>query len=162
MLHRLSPNLRRLLLSLTLMLSLSACATAQQRPQVTLQNLQIQHLNLFSQTFLVRLLVSNPNASPLAFRAGELRLLVDRQQIAQGLLSQPLQIPPYASKEVSVPVHANLFASATHWSQWSAQGSIPYELQGYLLTDTLVPIRVPIRVRGVLHLPSLPATAGAP
>ena len=162
MLHWLSPSSRRLLVSLLLAMSLSACAMPEHRPQVALQNLQIQRLNLFSQTFLVRLLVSNPNASALYFRAGEVRLLVDGQVIAYGLLDHPLQIPAYGSKEVSIPVLANLFASSAHWSQWTAQGSIPYQLKGYLLTAAVLPIRVPIQVQGTLRLPSLPATASAP
>ncbi|MCE5388342.1 MAG: LEA type 2 family protein [Acidithiobacillus sp.] len=149
------PNAWQVLLFF-LLLQVAGCALPSHPPQVVLQNIRIERLAWFSQTLKVELLLQNPNAQALHFQGGQVRLLVDGQELAQGLLSEPISVPAYGTTRMDVPVIANLFGSISHWGQWARKGAIPYQLTGYLITAGPLSARLPFQVKGVLHVPELP------
>ena len=102
-----APALAMLLASL---LFLSGCAGlgTETRPQVTLANLQVREVRALETVFLVELRILNPGDTLLNIRGIDCDLSVDGRHFATGLSGNPVDILPYSSVIVPVPVYASM------------------------------------------------------
>lgn len=101
-----------LLIALTLNL-LAGCTSLTKpwlAPEVTPTGLEPRGLGLGGQSFIVRLLVKNPNDRTLPIKAMTYRLYLEGEELANGSSELDRQIPAFGEQMLDLRVNSNLFA----------------------------------------------------
>lgn len=80
----------------------------QEKPRVSLANLQVQEIRGLETVFLVELRILNPDDTPLHLRGIDCELKVDDRPFATGLSGGSYEVPPYGSLTVPVFVYASM------------------------------------------------------
>lgn len=100
------------LLSASLLIFLSACATLNMEPpQVAVTSITPASATGLSTSFDVGLRISNPNSVSLPIKGMSYKIALNGAQVLQGVTNQIPRIPAYGTENVTVTVGANLLSA---------------------------------------------------
>jgi LEA14-like dessication related protein len=125
------------LLTLTLLLSLTACSSLGQRDPLHIDLVGIEPLpgQELEVRFALKLRVQNPNDSAIEFNGVAVQLEVNQQPLASGVSDQVGLVPRYGESLIRIPVSISAYSLIRQ--AWAAAGysgghDLPYELRGKL------------------------------
>lgn len=127
---------------------LSACATAPNlvaQPSVSLDAVELSKVRVNSQSFLLNLSISNPNAFSLPIESVRYRILFDGQTFASGNTPAGFSIPANGDGAFTLSVETDFLKSAGQITSLLSGGvpeHVEYEIQGSLRLD--IPLVQPV------------------
>jgi LEA14-like dessication related protein len=136
MLKRLLPTA----FTMAAMLALTACSALApkfNRPNVTVQSIELRGGNLLQQNFAVKLNIQNPNDRALPVAGMHVELHVDGEQIASGVSDHAVVVPAHGESEFDMSIKANVALALLKLTDKMNQhsDSIDYELTGAASVD---------------------------
>lgn len=141
------------LLALVALSGCSALAPKIEAPRLMLVSAAMTSGDLFSQTFLVRLHVENPNDRDLPVRGIEYELFLEGDSFAEGTTNRGFVIPANGETEFDLPVRTHFISSIGRLlSRLNGKQKVQYVLEGKVLTDVGIVKRVPFRESGTVDL----------
>lgn len=112
-------------------LLLTACATAWQKPQVSLAGVQLAGGNLLQQKLRLQLRVKNPNGVDIGVESLSFDLLVGEGRFASGQSVAPVLIPKHGEALVEVDAKAQVLGLLSRLPELTvADGKLHYRLKG--------------------------------
>ncbi len=148
-------RLIQIMLTITLLI-LSGCSSLSSRiepPRITLAGIEPLSMNLFEQTYKLKLRVQNPNDFDLPLEAMNYVLELNGSKFANGVSRQQVTIPAYDSAIVETEVISNLASLFSQIQDFAVKGT--GNLQYRLLGDVNVgnwDSRIPFEYDGELNL----------
>lgn len=152
-----SVLLNKLLSGLVLMVGLASCSALTSKPEsprVTLVGLKLVSVELLEQRYQVSLRVKNPNAFELPVRGIDFRLDINSQAFADGVSSQPVDVPAYGENVIELEVSSNLLQVFRQFQllQESESPGFEYRISGSMATGVYGQ-KLPFDYSGELQLP---------
>ena len=144
------------LLALTLLLTLSGCSTF--RPKIEplrlmIVNVGMTSVDVFSQQFLVRLHVENPNDREIAVKGINYELFLQGDSFAEGLTNKPFKLAALGETEFDMTVRTNFMSSIGRLiSRLNGASKVQYTIEGTVLTDITMMKKIPFRESGTVDL----------
>ena len=159
-----SVLLSKLLSGFVLMVGLAACSALTSKPEsprVTLVGLKLVSVELLEQRYQVSLRVKNPNAFELPVRGIDFRLDINSQAFADGVSSQPVDVPAYGENVIELEVSSNLLQVFRQFQllQESESPGFEYRISGSMATGVYGQ-KLPFDVSGELQLPESKQSGG--
>lgn len=144
---------------LVLAAGLGGCSTlapAIETPRLSIAGLAMPSTDLFSQQFLVRLNVENPNDRQLTVKAIEYQLFLEGDSFAQGSTSNAFVVPALGSTEFDMMVRTNFISSAGRLlTRLNGREQVNYVLEGTVHADLGLIRKIPFRRSGSVTLQGL-------
>lgn len=138
---------------------LAGCAsvpeTLVEQPYVSLNRLEVQRLDLDSQTVLLGFDVTNPNPFPLPVRALSYGVKLDGYRFASGETRGDFTVPAQSDSAFAISVELDLLKTAPrliHIVKDGAHRDIPYDLEGEFDVDVPFAPPVPFETSGTIRL----------
>lgn len=145
-----------LLLSIAAFAGGSACSSLGpkiQPPEVTLLSVAMTSADMFSQNFVVRVLVKNPNDRELAVKEIDYHVFLGGDDFAEGETTLPLTVPALGEKEFEMPVRTNFVSSLGRLlSRVNGQKKVGYVVEGTVKLQSGMLRKVPFRQSGEVDL----------
>jgi LEA14-like dessication related protein len=144
------------LLLLGLMALLAGCTAF--RPKIEPLRLMITSAgptstDMFSQSFLVRLHVENPNDREIAVTGIDYQLFLQGDSFAEGLTNRPFKLGPKGETEFDMTVRTNFMSSVGRlMSRLGGSRKVEYSIEGTVLTDITMMKKIPFRETGSVEL----------
>jgi LEA14-like dessication related protein len=134
----------------------SAFAPKIEAPRLMLVSAGMTSGDLFSQTFLVRLHVENPNDRDLPVRGIEYELFLEGDSFAEGMSNKAFVIPALGETEFDLPVRTHFISSIGRLlSRLNGKQKVQYVLEGKVFTDVGILKKVPFRESGTVDLATM-------
>lgn len=147
--------MKRLIICLFLSSFLTACAALQPEiltPKVSLTDLRLLNMGLFSQSYRLELNIQNPNAFPLPLNGLTYGLTLNNTPFAKGQANESVVIPSHGEKRLSLNVVSDLGSLLGQLKQWQTLGrSLNYKLDGELSLLNWAP-KVPFNYQGDIKI----------
>jgi len=122
-------------------------------PDISLVNVSMTSADIFSQQFVVRLHVQNPNDRDLPVKGFEYELFLEGDSFAEGVSNKAFVIPANGETEFDLPVRTNFVSSLGRLvSRLQGRKQVQYVLEGKVLTDIGLFSRIPFRQSGSVDL----------
>jgi LEA14-like dessication related protein len=138
---------------------LAGCAsvpsTLVEAPYVSLNRVEVQRLDLDSQTVLLGFDVTNPNPFPLPVRALSYGVRLDGYRFASGETSGDFTVPAQSDSAFAISVELDLLTTAPGLINIVTDGAhrdIPYDLAGEFDVDVPFAPPVPFETSGTIRL----------
>ena len=137
---------------------IAACASVSTHvdsPRVSLNQIEIQKLELDSQTVLLRFDVTNPNPYPLPIRSIRYGVELDGHRFASGESTADFTVPAQSDTAFAISAELDLLKTAPkliHIVRQGAHRDIPYELKGEFEVDVPFAPAVPFTESGTIRL----------
>jgi len=132
-------------------LSVAACSTKFERPDLTVIGIELTGGNLLQQTFLVKFQVQNPNQRALPVQGLHAELSVGGERIASGVSNRAFVVPPMGQTEFDMNITANMAAAIFKLANQHTD-SIDYELTGSASLDLPFMHELPFHQAGSFSL----------
>ena len=138
------------------LLMLSGCSAF--RPNVEPLRLMIVMVGMtsgdvFSQQFLVRLHVQNPNDREIAIKGIDYQLFLQGDSFAEGVSNKPFKLPALGETEFDMTVRTNFMSSIGRlMSRLNGAKKVQYTIEGTVFTDITMMKKIPFRESGVVDL----------
>lgn len=148
----------RMVLLAAVTATLGACASATTHvdsPRVSLNQVDVQKLDLDAQTVLLRFDVTNPNPFPLPVRSISYRVDLDGYRFASGESTADFTVPAQSDTAFAISAELDLLKTAPRLIQIVRQGAhrnIPYSLEGKFEVDVPSAPAVPFEETGTIRL----------
>ena len=97
-----------------LLVSLAACSSLAPKietPRLAIVSVSMTSGDVFSQNFLVRLNVQNPNDRELPVKGIDYKLFLQGDSFAEGMSNAPFVVPALGEKEFDLTVRTNFVSS---------------------------------------------------
>ena len=134
----------------------SAFAPKIEVPRLMLVSAAMTSGDLFSQTFLVRLHVENPNDRELPVRGIEYELFLEGDSFAEGMSNKAFVIPANGETEFDLPVRTHFISSIGRLlSRLNGKQKVQYVFEGKVFTDVGIVKKVPFRESGTVDLATM-------
>ena len=147
------------LATLSVFMALSGCSALAPKietPRLMLVSAAMTSGDLFSQTFLVRLHVENPNDRELPVRGMEYELFLEGDSFAEGTSNRAFVIPANGETEFDLPVRTHFISSIGRLlSRLNGKQKVQYVLEGKVHTDLGILKKVPFRESGTVDLATM-------
>jgi LEA14-like dessication related protein len=125
-------------------------------PRLSLVNVSMTSADIFSQQFLVRLHVQNPNDRDLPVNGIDYELFLEGDSFAEGVSNKAFVVPALGETEFELPVRTNFVSSLGRLvSRLQGRKQVQYVLEGKVLTDIGVFNKIPFRETGSVDLTTL-------
>lgn len=125
-------------------------------PRLSLVNVSMTSADIFSQQFIVRLHVQNPNDRDLPVNGIDYKLFLEGDSFAEGVSNQRFVIPANGETEFDLPVRTNFVSSLGRLvSRLQGRKQMQYVLEGKVLTDIGLLNRIPFRESGSVDLTTI-------
>jgi LEA14-like dessication related protein len=137
---------------------IGGCALAPklEAPRLSLVNVSMTSADIFSQQFLVRLNVQNPNDRDLPVKGIDYELFLEGDSFAEGVSNKSFVIPALGETEFELPVRTNFVSSLGRLvSRLQGRKQVQYVLEGKVLTDIGMFNKIPFRESGSVDLTTL-------
>jgi len=106
--------------------------------------------DMFSQSFLVRLHVENPNDREIAVKGIDYQLFLQGDSFAEGLTNRPFKLAAKGETEFDMTVRTNFMSSIGRLvSRLNGARKVDYSIEGTVLTDIK---KIPFRETGTVEL----------
>lgn len=144
------------LLALAALLALSGCSAF--RPKVDPLRLMVvtagmTSSDVFSQQFLVRLHVENPNDREIGVTGIKYELFFQGDSFAEGLTNKPFKLPAKGETEFDMTVRTNFMSSIGRLvSRLNGRNKVEYSIEGTIFTDISRMKKIPFRETGSVDL----------
>lgn len=149
--------MRTMLLCLFVMLG--GCASL--RPQIETPRLAIVQVamtsaDIFSQQFLVRMNVQNPNDRELVIRGLDYELFLEGDRFAEGVSNESFVLPALGEAEFEMTVRTNFVSGIGRLlSRLGSRSQVNYVVEGKVFTDIAFFKKIPFRESGSVDLSKL-------
>lgn len=138
------------------LLALSGCSSLGPKiepPRLTIVRVAMTSADIFSQQFLVRLNVENPNDRELPVRGIEYELFLEGDSFAEGASNRSFVIPALGETEFDMTVRTNFVSGIGRLlSRLNGRTQVQYVLEGKVLTDLGMVKRIPFQQSGTVSL----------
>ncbi len=138
------------------LLTLAGCAAFAPKleaPRLALVSAAMTSGDIFSQTFLVRMNVENPNDRDLPVRGIDYQLFLEGDSFAEGVTPKPFVIPANGETEFDITVRTNFVSSIGRLlSRLQGKQKVQYVIEGKVLTDIGMLKKLPFRESGEVEL----------
>jgi LEA14-like dessication related protein len=125
-------------------------------PRLMLVSAAMTSGDLFSQTFLVRLHVENPNDRELPVRGIEYELFLQGDSFAEGLSNKSFVVPARGETEFDLTLRTNFVSGIGRLlSRLGGKDKVEYVLEGKVLTDLGIVKKIPFRESGTVNLTTM-------
>jgi len=135
---------------------LSGCSAF--RPNVEPLRLMIINVGMtsgdvFSQQFLVRLHVQNPNDREVAIKGIDYELFLQGDSFAKGVTNKAFKLAALGETEFDMTVRTNFMSSIGRlMSRLNGAKKVEYTIEGTVFTDITMMKKIPFRESGVVDL----------
>jgi len=134
----------------------SAFAPKIEAPRLMLVSAAMTSGDIFSQTFLVRLHVQNPNDRDLPIRGIDYQLFLEGDSFAEGVSNKPFVVPALGETEFDMTVRTNFVSGIGRLlSRLSGRDRVEYLFEGKVLTDVGMIRKIPFQERGTIPLATI-------
>jgi LEA14-like dessication related protein len=141
---------------LALALTLSSCAAFGPKldvPRLTLVRIAMTSADIFTQQFLVRVHVENPNDRELPIRGIDYKLFLEGDSFAEGLSNKPFTVPAMGETEFDMMVRTNFVSGIGRlMSRLNGRDQVQYVVEGKVLTDISMAKKIPFQETGTVSL----------
>ena len=140
------------------LLSMGGCGLTPklEAPRLSLVNVSMTSADIFSQRFIVRMHVQNPNARDLPVNGIDYKLFLEGDSFAEGVSNKAFVIPALGETEFELPVTTNFVSSLGRLvSRLQGRKQVEYVLEGKVLTDIGMFNKIPFRESGSVDLTTL-------
>lgn len=138
------------------LLALSGCsalAPKLEAPRLALISAAMTSGDMFSQTFLVRMNVQNPNDREIPVRGIDYRLFLEGDSFAEGVTPKAFVVPANGETEFDITVRTNFVSSIGRLlSRLNGKDRVNYVIEGKVLTDISMFKKIPFRESGTVSL----------
>jgi LEA14-like dessication related protein len=125
-------------------------------PRLSLVNVSMTSADIFSQRFIVKLHVQNPNDRELPVNGIDYELFLEGDSFAEGVSNKSFVIPALGETEFELPVTTNFVSSLGRLvSRLQGRKQVQYVLEGKVLTDIGMFNKIPFRESGSVDLTTL-------
>jgi LEA14-like dessication related protein len=136
--------------------ALSACSALRPEmevPRLTLVRIAMTSADVFNQTFLVRVLVENPNDAELPIKGLDYKLFLEGDSFAEGVSNKPFTVPAKGEKEFDMTVRTNFMSGVARLlSRLNGRDQVQYVVEGKVLTDISMMKKIPFQESGTVNL----------
>lgn len=131
----------------------SALAPKLEAPRLALVSAAMTSGDIFSQTFLVRMNVQNPNDRDLPIRGIDYQLFLEGDSFAEGVTPKAFVVPANGETEFDISVRTNFVSSIGRLlTRLQGKQKVEYVIEGKVLTDIGLLKKIPFRESGVVDL----------
>ncbi len=138
------------------LLALSGCsafAPKLEAPRLALVSAAMTSGDIFSQTFLVRMNVQNPNDRELPVRGIDYQLFLEGDSFAEGVTPKSFVVPANGEIEFDITMRTNFVSSIGRLlSRLHGKDKVSYVIEGKVLTDISMLKKIPFRESGTVDL----------
>jgi len=145
--------MRKSLSWLVLLVCTAACAPKFERPNLSVVSIEMQHGNLFQQSFQVKFQIQNPNDRSLPVSGLHADLSVAGERIASGVSDRAFVVPAMGESEFDMTITANMALALLKLANQRSD-SIDYEMSGAASLDLPFMHNLPFHQSGSLSLKS--------
>jgi len=151
----------RLLRAMVVLLTLGAtgCSVFAPKievPRLTLVNAAMASGDIFSQSFIVRLHVQNPNDRDLPIRGIDYELFLEGDSFAEGVSNKAFVVPALGETEFDMTVRTNFVSGIGRLlSRLSGKDQVSYIFEGKVLTDLGMIKKIPFQESGTVSLATM-------
>jgi LEA14-like dessication related protein len=125
-------------------------------PRLTIVRVAMTSADIFSQQFLVRLHVQNPNDRDLPVRGIDYKLFLQGDSFAEGVSNKAFVIPALGETEFDMTVRTNFVSGIGRLlSRLNGRDQVEYVLEGKVLTDLGIIKRIPFQESGTVSLATM-------
>jgi LEA14-like dessication related protein len=122
-------------------------------PQLTLVRVAMTSADIFSQQFLVRVHVQNPNDRELPIRGIDYKLFLEGDSFAEGVSNKPFVVPAMGETEFDMTVRTNFVSGVGRlMSRLNGRDQVQYVVEGKVLTDIGMARKIPFQETGTVSL----------
>lgn len=148
--------LTRLVLA-CLLASLAACAALLPKfeaPRLKVLNVSMTSADMFSQKFIMRIHVENPNDRALPIKGLDFQLFLAGDSFAEGVTDVPFEVPALGESEFDLPVRTNFVSSLGRLLSRMNKGqdSVDYLIEGTVFLSSGFLNKLPFRESGEVDL----------
>jgi LEA14-like dessication related protein len=136
--------------------SCSAFAPKLEAPRLTLMRVSMTSADIFSQQFVVRMHVQNPNDRDIPVNGLDYKLILEGDSFAEGVANKAFVIPALGETEFDLPIQTNFVSSLGRLvSRLQGRKQVNYTLEGKVLTDIGMFSKIPFRENGSVDLTTM-------
>jgi LEA14-like dessication related protein len=127
-------------------------------PKLTVPRLKVVSIgmlsaDLFSQQFMVRMNVQNPNDRELPIKGIDYKLFLQGDSFAEGVTNAPFVIPALGESEFDLPVRTNFVSSIGRLvSRLNGKSKVEYVIEGTVFTKLGMFSKIPFQEAGEVDL----------
>ena len=131
----------------------AAFAPKLEAPRLALVSAAMTSGDIFSQNFLVRMHVQNPNDRDLPIRGIDYRLFLEGDSFAEGVTPKSFVVPANGETEFDITVRTNFVSSVGRLlTRLQGKQQVRYVIEGKVLTDIGMLKKIPFRESGTVDL----------
>lgn len=146
----------RTLLILGLLLALQSCSLfgpKLQVPRLKVVSIGMLSADLFSQQFLVRMNVQNPNDRELPIKGLDYKIFLQGDSFAEGVTNAPFVIPALGESQFDMTVRTNFVSSIGRLVQrLNGKNKVEYVIEGTVFTRLGLFSKIPFQEAGEVDL----------
>jgi LEA14-like dessication related protein len=146
----------RTLLVLGLLLALQSCSLFGPKlavPRLKVVSIGMLSADLFSQQFLVRMNVQNPNDRELPIKGIDYKLFLQGDSFAEGVTNAPFVIPALGESQFDMTVRTNFVSSIGRLvSRLNGKNKVEYVIEGTVFTRLGFFSKIPFQEAGEVDL----------
>lgn len=142
--------------TVAILLVLAGCSSLGPKietPRLMIVSVSMTSADVFSQQFLVRMNVQNPNDRELPIKGIDYRLFLQGDSFAEGVSNAPFAVPALGETEFDLTVRTNFVSSIGRLlSRLNGRDQVDYVVEGKVLTDLGMIRKIPFRESGTVRL----------
>ncbi|MEN8163117.1 MAG: LEA type 2 family protein [Acidobacteriota bacterium] len=103
-----------------------------ERPEVTLSNLELTEATLFETTMVAAVRISNPALDPIVVDGASFKLVLDGKKVGRGMMKDAVTVDGLDSRIGSVTFHVNNASALLRLRDLMEQRAVGYGIVGHL------------------------------
>jgi LEA14-like dessication related protein len=140
-------------IALTLLAGCSALAPRLETPRLSIVRVSMTSGDIFSQQFLVRMHVQNPNDRELPIKGIDYKLFLEGDSFAEGMSSRGFVVPALGESEFDMTVRTNFVSGIGRLlTRLNGRTQVQYVFEGKILTDIGLFKKIPFQETGSVDL----------
>jgi LEA14-like dessication related protein len=122
-------------------------------PRLMIVSVAMTSADIFSQQFLVRMNVQNPNDRELTVKGIDYRLFLEGDSFAEGVSNAGFVLPALGESEFDLTVRTNFVSSIGRLlTRLNGRDQVEYVIEGKVFTDLGMIRKIPFRESGSVKL----------
>ena len=146
----------RFALIVTLLLAGSSCSSLRpdlEVPRLSIVRVAMTSADIFTQQFMVRINVQNPNDRELPIKGLDYKLFLEGDSFAEGVSNKPFVVPALGDIDFDMTVRTNFVSGIGRLlSRLNGRDQVNYVMEGKLLTDIRFLKKIPFQEEGSVNL----------
>ncbi len=121
-------------LALTVVLLISGCTTMppEERPEITVSNIEMTEATLFETTMVVAVRISNPSMTPIVIEGASFKLVLDGKKVGRGMMKEEVRVDSLDSGLGSAVFYINNASALLRLRDIMERKAIGYGIVGHL------------------------------